>query len=404
MCKMVSFSCELIFNHSWAMIITVFLLIIFGKSSFQEFVAPRRCPMLSRYAHPVNPEKYKGKWYTIERIPNTYEIDTRCSMTNHHFFRDEFFFVENIGCSKWNVRRVLSGIGSLFDRSSGLMRIHYDFTRPKDHTYWIVATDYDSYSVVVSCRSGLFGMTHHESIWIHSRKPSLDPNTLHALHRRLKQIGFHPDHLEKVSHQGCPEAILGSFECKPKSPSKPHEDFSPSMLLSMMKPPNKDTVALQQVPDISSENQMASATISSPTLRPKKKRPSISTTSKPITQRPSLQDLQNLQAMLGQHNLHPVIQSSIQMQVTSHLKLPTRSPIANTAGIWLDIDCPLTTLSHSNQSGMFPSRCEATVMRNEHQPMSLLGNSEFSKLSSHKFDSKNDSQELSESITNETKT
>lgn len=142
-----------------------------------------------------------------------------------------------------------------------------------------------------------------------------------------------------------------------------------------------------------------SATIPTP-IRPTKKRPPSSVTLKPNVQRPSLQNWQHLQAIMDP-NIQPVIQSSIQMQVTSHFKLPT-PPSANTAGIWLDIDCPPTSLSSLNQSGMFPNRCDATVMRNEHQP-SLLRVSNSTTSSNYGFDLRNDSQEISESIINETK-
>lgn len=53
--------------------------------------------------------------------------------------------------------------------------------------YWVLSTDYDSYTLVHSCTN--FGILHAEFAWIMSRQPTLPEETLEELHSTLSSIG-----------------------------------------------------------------------------------------------------------------------------------------------------------------------------------------------------------------------
>lgn len=59
--------------------------------------------------------------------------------------------------------------------------------------YWVLATDYDNYSLVYSCTDLL--VTHAEFAWILSRQPTLAQETVEELRSALSSVGVDVDKL-----------------------------------------------------------------------------------------------------------------------------------------------------------------------------------------------------------------
>lgn len=57
--------------------------------------------------------------------------------------------------------------------------------------YWVLSTDYDSYTLVYSCTD--LGVLHAEFAWIMSRQPTLPEETVQELHSTLSSIGVNLD-------------------------------------------------------------------------------------------------------------------------------------------------------------------------------------------------------------------
>ncbi|XP_046658669.1 apolipoprotein D-like isoform X2 [Homalodisca vitripennis] len=72
--------------------------------------------------------------------------------------------------------------------------------------YWVLGTDYQSYSVVYSC-SNFFFFFHYDSIWYLSREQNFPPRTealyFNATNSVLIANGLDPSILKRTSQQNC---------------------------------------------------------------------------------------------------------------------------------------------------------------------------------------------------------
>ena len=69
--------------------------------------------------------------------------------------------------------------------------------------YWIVDTDYDSYSLVWSC-TDLF-VVNFDIAWILSRKRTLDDSTVTMLKQKLAGFGINVDGFRVTDQSNCPQ-------------------------------------------------------------------------------------------------------------------------------------------------------------------------------------------------------
>lgn len=71
-----------------------------------------------------------------------------------------------------------------------------------DSPYWVLSSDYQSYSLVYSCFD-YFGLFHVDFAWILARARALSADTLAQLHGKLEAAGVNVNKLTVSNQTGC---------------------------------------------------------------------------------------------------------------------------------------------------------------------------------------------------------
>ncbi|XP_063340327.1 apolipoprotein D-like [Pelmatolapia mariae] len=125
-------------------------------------------------------QPYLGKWYEIERLP-AYFATGKCIRANYTMREDGTVRVLNsqVGDDRWSIE----GTAKVIDpQEPAKLKVNFSPLLPYA-PYWVLSTDYTSYTVVYSCTS-VFGRMHFYFAWIFSRSSSLPPETV----RNAKQV------------------------------------------------------------------------------------------------------------------------------------------------------------------------------------------------------------------------
>lgn len=81
-----------------------------------------------------------------------------------------------------------------------------------DAPYWVLSTDYHSYSLVYSC-SNYFGLFHIDFAWILARTRVLSEQVISELHDELAAAGVNLNRLTVSDQTGCDVMTWGAI-CK----------------------------------------------------------------------------------------------------------------------------------------------------------------------------------------------
>ena len=140
-------------------------------------------------------EQYMGKWYEIERLPNTFEEGLKCVTAEYTLLEDGKIEVLNSGIDEESGELQSSkGIAkSAREEAPGELKV--SFFRPFYGDYFIMDLD-ENYQYV------LVGAPSREFLWVLSRTPQLDQTTVSALKKKAESAGF-PIGQMKVVAQDC---------------------------------------------------------------------------------------------------------------------------------------------------------------------------------------------------------
>jgi len=139
----------------------------------------------------VDLERYAGKWYEIARYPNSFERNCVGVTADYTIRNDGRIDVLNT-CYEGNLdgrARTIAGTARSVDESNAKLKV--TFFWPFEGDYWIMdlAEDY-TYAVV--------GDPGRTFLWILSRTPELDADTLDGILEWLPSQGFDPERLIMV--------------------------------------------------------------------------------------------------------------------------------------------------------------------------------------------------------------
>jgi apolipoprotein D and lipocalin family protein len=137
-------------------------------------------PHLKTASH-VNLERYLGKWYEIAAIPQWFEKGCACTTANYSLNTDGTIMVTNT-CIKEGKTKIAVGKAFVTDKKTNA-KLSVQFFWPFRGKYWIIDLDSDYNYVLV-------GHPNRKYLWILSRKPRLDQQSLNRLLSVATNQGF----------------------------------------------------------------------------------------------------------------------------------------------------------------------------------------------------------------------
>ncbi|WP_242926533.1 lipocalin family protein [Pontibacter vulgaris] len=147
----------------------------------------------------VDLNRYMGKWYEIASIPQRFSKGCHCTTAEYKLNASEGYVEVYNSCRKNSASGKLSDVkGKAYPvDGSNNSKLKVQFFWPFKGDYWILELDKDYQHVVV-------GSPDRESLWILSRKPTLDKETYNQLVLSAKTKGFPVEQLQLMD-QGCNE-------------------------------------------------------------------------------------------------------------------------------------------------------------------------------------------------------
>nr|XP_057907984.1 apolipoprotein D-like [Doryrhamphus excisus] len=170
-------------------VIALTLLSILSANA--QVTMPGRCPRPA-VQDDFDITRYLGRWYGIQRLPHSFQ-SSQCSTATYTLRSPGVVGVLNRGLLADGTITSITGSATAKDPSepAKLQVSFYEDTPPAP--YWVLASDYDNYALVYSCKE--LDLVHKDSVWIMSRRPTLAGETLEQLHSTLTSIGVRVDKL-----------------------------------------------------------------------------------------------------------------------------------------------------------------------------------------------------------------
>ncbi|KAL9655030.1 hypothetical protein ABK040_008813 [Willaertia magna] len=141
---------------------------------------------------------YTGEWYEIARFRSLFNAVCVTANYTQGSSNDTLNVVNSF--YKRKRQRSFKGYLTTPDKNEpGKLEFHFNCTRKREEDdgkkrkkdikvdYWIIDTDYDNYSVVWSCKNGLFKLYHYEYAWILGREKVLQDVYLNTALDKLRK-------------------------------------------------------------------------------------------------------------------------------------------------------------------------------------------------------------------------
>ncbi|KAK3909173.1 Apolipoprotein D, partial [Frankliniella fusca] len=189
-------SCKM---NSAAAVLLACLCLAAHAQAFQ--VSFGSCPEEGNTVANFEPGRYVGPWYEIERYAQIFELLGKCATADYREDKDVEgrVTVTNTMRTIFNTNVSQSGYADITS-TDGHAELNVVFNVPvvgrREAPYWVLDTDYDSYSLVYSC-TDLFGVAKIESAWVLGRDPALSDSSKAKVEaaiqaNNLKRSAFKP--------------------------------------------------------------------------------------------------------------------------------------------------------------------------------------------------------------------
>jgi apolipoprotein D and lipocalin family protein len=169
-------------------ILTLASLLIMSSINAQKSISAEKVVDLGRY---------KGTWYEIARLPNSFERKLKCISATYQLREDGKITVLNKGyyISDPTKSSTAKGVAWIPDKTSpGKLKVQFFW--PFSGDYWIMYLDKDYRYVLV-------GEPSLKYLWILCREKKMDDQTFQMLISKATEVGYKVNSIIKVD-QECP--------------------------------------------------------------------------------------------------------------------------------------------------------------------------------------------------------
>ena len=172
------------FSGNYASCLLIVILLVNGCAS-----VPRKSFPELQVVPYVDIERYLGKWYEIALYPNWFEKGCFRSTAFYEKLENGQIKVTN-QCRMHGTDGELNeaiGIASIVDNKTKA-KLKVQFFWPFKGDYWIIGLDKDYQYAIVS-------EPDRQYLWILSRSPTMDTQTLESLKENIREKGFDLNYL-----------------------------------------------------------------------------------------------------------------------------------------------------------------------------------------------------------------
>ncbi|KAM3838345.1 apolipoprotein D-like [Diretmus argenteus] len=148
-----------------------------------------------------NITEYMGTWYEIEKLPALFEKG-KCNQATYTLLSDGTVSVRNAELLSNGQVNSIEGVAKVKDPSEPAILDVSFFKGAPGAPYWVLSTDYQSYSLVYSC-SDYLGLFHIDFAWILARTRALPADIISQQHDKLAAAGVSINHLTVSNQTGC---------------------------------------------------------------------------------------------------------------------------------------------------------------------------------------------------------
>ncbi|XP_038151899.1 apolipoprotein Da, duplicate 2 [Cyprinodon tularosa] len=164
-------------------VLTLTLLLVAGGST--QVIKSGRCPNPAVQAN-FDASRYLGKWYEIQKLPTNFQKG-QCATATYTLKSPGVISVLNSELLDDGTINSVVGSAKVKDPAEPAKLEVSFFEGTPPGPYWVLSTDYDSYTLVYGCTD--YGLFHMELSWILSREPTLPKETTEQLLSILSSIG-----------------------------------------------------------------------------------------------------------------------------------------------------------------------------------------------------------------------
>jgi len=155
------------------------------------------CPEVTTKAD-FNLVPYMGRWWELEKYPNMFQTGD-CGFAHYALKDDAIIAVNNTELRPDGTVNTAIGQARSDPKSTNPAHLQVRFSKWQPWgKYWVLDTDYKSFSVVYSCSS--YWINRVEYLWILGRAQSLTPERRQAISSMLSKFGIKECKLRKTSH------------------------------------------------------------------------------------------------------------------------------------------------------------------------------------------------------------
>ncbi|XP_073838467.1 apolipoprotein D-like [Musca autumnalis] len=183
-------------------IITMTMLIL-SNVVVGQVVSPNCCPTNVEVLPSFDVSKYLGTWYEYAKYPVYFEGNGVCITAEYSLLDDG-----NVGVKNTQVNGTtgssqdIVGTASVVSNAKLLVKFPVTSSFEVSSNYWVLDTDYTSYSVVYSCQNLPSGQSS-TIVWILTRERLPSEKTVESALAVLKKNGISLDPLTVTNQVAC---------------------------------------------------------------------------------------------------------------------------------------------------------------------------------------------------------